>query len=99
MRGGRPAWRVFFWPVRDPQALRSASCPQPPPAPPTAPPPSAPPQHPPTHPPTQVSHHPPIGAGHGETELWTYDLVSAPKTKFLGNSVEVYPIGGGGGGG
>lgn len=41
----------------------------------------------------QVSHHPPIGAGHGETELWAYDLVSAPKTKFLGNSVEVYPIG------
>ncbi|EFN59995.1 hypothetical protein CHLNCDRAFT_133152 [Chlorella variabilis] len=41
----------------------------------------------------QVSHHPPVGAGHGETELWTYDIVSAPKTKFLGNSVEVYPIG------
>ena len=41
----------------------------------------------------QVSHHPPIGAGHGETELWSYDLVSAPKTKFLGNSVEIYPIG------
>ena len=41
----------------------------------------------------QVSHHPPVGAGHGEGELWAYDLVSAPKTKFLGNSVEVYPIG------
>ncbi|KAI3429462.1 hypothetical protein D9Q98_005554 [Chlorella vulgaris] len=41
----------------------------------------------------QVSHHPPVGAGHGETELWSYDLISAPKTKFLGNSVEVYPIG------
>ena len=41
----------------------------------------------------QVSHHPPIGAGHAETDLWSYDLVSAPKTKFLGNSVEVYPIG------
>lgn len=41
----------------------------------------------------QVSHHPPIGAGHGESDLWSYDLVSAPKTKFLGNSVEVYPIG------
>ena len=48
--------------------------------------------------PPQVSHHPPVGAGHGETELWTYDIVSAPKTKFLGNSVEVYPIGGRGGG-
>lgn len=41
----------------------------------------------------QVSHHPPIGAGHGETDLWAYDLASAPKTKFLGNSVEIYPIG------
>lgn len=41
----------------------------------------------------QVSHHPPVGAGHGECDLWTYDLVSAPKTKFLGNAVEVYPIG------
>jgi len=41
----------------------------------------------------QVSHHPPIGASHAENDLWTYDLVSAPKTKFLGNSVDVYPIG------
>ena len=41
----------------------------------------------------QVSHHPPIGASHAENELWEYDLVSAPKTKFLGNSVEVFPVG------
>lgn len=41
----------------------------------------------------QVSHHPPIGVGHGENENWTYDIVSAPSTKFLGNSVEIYPIG------
>ncbi len=41
----------------------------------------------------QVSHHPPIGASHAENDLWEYDLVSAPKTKFLGNSVEVYPVG------
>lgn len=41
----------------------------------------------------QVSHHPPVGASHAENDLWAYDLVSAPKTKFLGNSVEVYPIG------
>mmetsp|Transcript_11257 Transcript_11257/g.33809 ORF Transcript_11257/g.33809 Transcript_11257/m.33809 type:complete len:452 (-) Transcript_11257:444-1799(-) len=41
----------------------------------------------------QVSHHPPIGVGHGENEHWTYDIVSAPSTKFLGNSVEIYPIG------
>ena len=44
-------------------------------------------------PPPQVSHHPPVGAAHAESELWTFDQVSAPKTKFLGNSVEVYPIG------
>lgn len=41
----------------------------------------------------QVSHHPPIGVGHGENEHWTYDIVSAPSTKFLGNSVEIYPVG------
>jgi len=43
----------------------------------------------------QVSHHPPICAAHGESEngKWTYDIVSAPKTKFLGNSVEIYPLG------
>lgn len=41
----------------------------------------------------QVSHHPPVGASHSESELWTYGLVSAPKTKFLGNSVEVFPVG------
>lgn len=31
--------------------------------------------------------------GHGENEHWTYDIVSAPSTKFLGNSVEIYPVG------
>ena len=41
----------------------------------------------------QVSHHPPIGVGHGETDLWEYDITSTPKTKFLGNSLEVYPLG------
>lgn len=41
----------------------------------------------------QVSHHPPIGAAHAETPYWTYDIVSCPKTKFLGNSLEVYPVG------
>jgi len=43
----------------------------------------------------QVSHHPPICAAHGESESdkWTYDIVSAPKSKFLGNSVEIYPLG------
>ena len=41
----------------------------------------------------QVSHHPPIGAGHADTEKWTYDITSAVKTKFMGNWVDVFPIG------
>jgi hypothetical protein len=41
----------------------------------------------------QVSHHPPVSAAHAENSSWTYDIVSAPTTKFLGNSLEVYPKG------
>ncbi|XP_020271429.1 oxysterol-binding protein-related protein 3C-like [Asparagus officinalis] len=41
----------------------------------------------------QVSHHPPMSAGHAENEHFTYDVTSKLKTKFLGNSVEVYPVG------
>lgn len=41
----------------------------------------------------QVSHHPPVAAAHAENEHFEYDLVSAPSTKFLGNSLEVYPLG------
>ena len=41
----------------------------------------------------QVSHHPPIAAAHAENERWVYDIVSAPTTKFLGNSVDIYPVG------
>ncbi|XP_074592808.1 oxysterol-binding protein-related protein 3C-like [Curcuma longa] len=41
----------------------------------------------------QVSHHPPMGAAHAENEHFTYDITSKLKTKFLGNSVEVYPVG------
>lgn len=41
----------------------------------------------------QVSHHPPISAAHAENPNFVYDIVAAPKTKFLGNSVEVYPNG------
>jgi hypothetical protein len=41
----------------------------------------------------QVSHHPPICAAHAENENFCYDLVSAPTTRFLGNSLEVYPYG------
>jgi hypothetical protein len=43
--------------------------------------------------PTQVSHHPPVCAAHAENKHFQYDLVSAPTTKFLGNSLEVYPHG------
>ncbi|CAN1135221.1 Oxysterol-binding protein-related protein 3A [Linum perenne] len=41
----------------------------------------------------QVSHHPPISAGHAENEHFTYDITSKVKTKFLGNSIEIYPLG------
>lgn len=41
----------------------------------------------------QVSHHPPVSVGHGENSHFTYDIVSAPKTKFLGNTLDIYPIG------
>uniref|UniRef100_A0A2P2LDM3 Oxysterol binding protein n=3 Tax=Rhizophora mucronata TaxID=61149 RepID=A0A2P2LDM3_RHIMU len=41
----------------------------------------------------QVSHHPPISSGHAENEHFTYDITSKVKTKFLGNSIEVYPLG------
>ncbi|WJX83977.1 glutathionyl-hydroquinone reductase [Trifolium repens] len=41
----------------------------------------------------QVSHHPPMSAGHAENEHFTHDVTSKLKTKFLGNSVDVYPVG------
>nr|CAB3501268.1 unnamed protein product [Digitaria exilis] len=41
----------------------------------------------------QVSHHPPMGVAHCENEHFTYDITSKVKTKFLGNSVEIYPVG------
>ncbi|XP_077232745.1 oxysterol-binding protein-related protein 3C-like [Tasmannia lanceolata] len=41
----------------------------------------------------QVSHHPPMSAGHAENEHFIYDVTSKLKTKFLGNSVDVYPVG------
>ncbi|KAK9734803.1 hypothetical protein RND81_04G164300 [Saponaria officinalis] len=41
----------------------------------------------------QVSHHPPMSAGHCENEHFTYDITSKLKTKFLGNSIDVYPVG------
>lgn len=41
----------------------------------------------------QVSHHPPISAGHAENEHFIYDITSKVKTKFFGNSLDVYPLG------
>lgn len=41
----------------------------------------------------QVSHHPPIGAAHADAPNWSYDIVSAPTTKFLGNSIDIFPVG------
>ncbi|CAI9768510.1 unnamed protein product [Fraxinus pennsylvanica] len=41
----------------------------------------------------QVSHHPPMSAGHAENEHFTYDMTSKLKTKFLGNLLDIYPIG------
>lgn len=41
----------------------------------------------------QVSHHPPIGASHCETPNWTFYQTQSVKTKFLGNSLDVTPIG------
>eukprot|EP00245_Coleochaete_scutata_P008860 TRINITY_DN2796_c0_g1_i1.p1 TRINITY_DN2796_c0_g1~~TRINITY_DN2796_c0_g1_i1.p1 ORF type:complete len:454 (-),score=96.13 TRINITY_DN2796_c0_g1_i1:738-2099(-) len=41
----------------------------------------------------QVTHHPPQSAGHAENEHFTYDVTSKLRTKFLGNSVELYPVG------
>lgn len=41
----------------------------------------------------QVSHHPPMSCGHAENEHFTYDVTSKLRTKYLGNSLDVYPVG------
>lgn len=41
----------------------------------------------------QVSHHPPMASAYAENEHFTYTLSSKVKTKFLGNSVDIYPLG------
>ncbi|KAG6415486.1 hypothetical protein SASPL_122897 [Salvia splendens] len=41
----------------------------------------------------QVCHHPPMSAGHAENEHFAYDVTSKLRTKFLGNSLDVYPVG------
>ncbi|KAG2673447.1 hypothetical protein I3760_13G090800 [Carya illinoinensis] len=61
-----------------------------PPKPPPPPGPTAPPKK---RPMAYVSHHPPMSAGHAENEHFTYDVTSKLKTKFLGNSLDVYPVG------
>ncbi|GFZ18033.1 OSBP(oxysterol binding protein)-related protein 3C [Actinidia rufa] len=40
-----------------------------------------------------VCHHPPMSAGHAENEHFTYGVTSKLKTKFLGNSLDIYPVG------
>ncbi|EPS62630.1 hypothetical protein M569_12159, partial [Genlisea aurea] len=40
-----------------------------------------------------VSHHPPMSAGHAENDHFAYDVTSKLRTKFLGNSLDVYPVG------
>ncbi|XAR50925.1 hypothetical protein NMG60_11005392 [Bertholletia excelsa] len=41
----------------------------------------------------QVSHHPPISAAHAENDHFVYGITSKVKTKFLGNSIDIYPLG------
>jgi hypothetical protein len=41
----------------------------------------------------QVSHHPPMSSAHAENEHFAYDITSKLRTKFLGNSVDIYPVG------
>ncbi|GLJ44372.1 hypothetical protein SUGI_0930080 [Cryptomeria japonica] len=41
----------------------------------------------------QVCHHPPMSSAFAENEHFTYTITSKVKTKFLGNSVDIYPLG------
>ncbi|XP_035704226.1 oxysterol-binding protein-related protein 6 isoform X2 [Folsomia candida] len=41
----------------------------------------------------QVSHHPPVSAGHAEGRGWMFWEEIQPKTKFWGKSMEIQPIG------
>lgn len=34
-----------------------------------------------------------MGAGHADGKGWTYDITSAPRTKFFGNYIDVFPVG------
>ena len=40
-----------------------------------------------------MSHHPPIAAAHCESDKYVYDIVSCPKSKFYGNSIDIFPYG------
>lgn len=41
----------------------------------------------------QVSHHPPIGAGHCSAKEWSFWFDSRFKNKFWGKSIEIHPLG------
>jgi hypothetical protein len=41
----------------------------------------------------QVSHHPPVASANASGPGWSYEITSAPTTRFLGNSIEVHPLG------
>eukprot|EP00899_Mesostigma_viride_P017933 jgi/Mesvir1/26140/Mv06851-RA.1 len=41
----------------------------------------------------QVGVQPNLAVAHAENEHWSYTVTSSPRTKFLGNAVEVYPVG------
>nr|GEW59184.1 replication factor C subunit 2 [Tanacetum cinerariifolium] len=41
----------------------------------------------------QVCNHPPISAARAENKHFVYDITSKVKTKFLGNSFDMYPLG------
>ncbi|XP_057864857.1 oxysterol-binding protein-related protein 3A isoform X1 [Cryptomeria japonica] len=41
----------------------------------------------------QVCHHPPMSSAFAENKHFTYTITSKVKTKFRGNSVDVYPLG------
>jgi hypothetical protein len=41
----------------------------------------------------QVSHHPPIGAAHAESDTWVYYGESSVKSKFTGRTFDINPLG------
>ncbi|KAG0607356.1 hypothetical protein M758_8G021900 [Ceratodon purpureus] len=41
----------------------------------------------------QVSHHPPVSTAHAENDHFIYDITSKVKTRFMGNALDVFPVG------